>query len=204
MGIIKIIRQLVTEDIFKIWDTKGVEYAKIELQKLYFKSYNELKDIEDKRLILWNLIVACRELGDMESVKIYTEQLKKDMDNTPKYKTTDKNWYARMLTAYRDSHENELTKDELIKINMFCYNAYRKYTNPDDGNYMNMLVTKFNLTLSLKQYDMVFEVIRIVLHTNKKQHDNILYQMIEDVRKEDINLYKQVQLLIESQKLEVI
>jgi hypothetical protein len=202
----KTIRELVTEDVFKIWDTKGVRYAKIELKKLYFQKYNGLDNIEDKRLILWNLIVTCRDDNDMESVKMYSEQLKRDMDNTPNYKVTDKHWYASMLSAYRDSHIKEMTKQELIELNEFCYEAYRKFSDPSEERYIDMLIMKSNYYLSLEDYNTVLEVFEdvVLLHTRKGEYESILNQMLEEIRNENYELYSTAKLIREEIIVKVI
>jgi hypothetical protein len=215
MKLQRTIRELVTKDIFSKWEMfgeiEGAKYARKELRRLYFKYYPNLKEMEDRRLILWNLIVACRELVElglesMNTVKIYSEQLKKDMDNTPDYKITDKHWYASMLSAYRDSHIKEMTKEELIELNKFCYDSYKKFSDPSEDRYIDMLVMKSNYYLSLEDYNTVLEVFEsaVLLHTKKGEYESILNQMLEEIRNENYELYSTAKLIREEIIVKVI
>ena len=185
----------VKVDIYYIWDTKGVKYAIIELKKLYMKLYNKLTDIEDKRLILYNLICAEYENGDLESVRLHSEQLKKDMDMV-NYKKDKPFLYANMLTYYIDSHSN-LSYDKVLEINKFYYDLYKDYDNPKSDKYLDYLNSKFNLNLFLGNFKAVLEVIKDMLYiqNNTTEYKSLYKQMLDDIKNKDIDLYNEVQEL---------
>ena len=185
----------VKVDIYYIWDTKGVKYAIIELKKLYMKLYNKLTDIEDKRLILYNLICAEYENGDLESVRLHSEQLKKDMDMV-NYKKDKPFLYANMLTYYIDSHPN-LSYDKVLEINKFYYDLYKDYDDPSSDKYLDCLNSKFNLYLFLGNFKAVLEVIKDMLYiqNNTTEYKSLYKQMLDDIKNKDIDLYNEVQEL---------
>lgn len=190
----KSIRELVMKDIFKIWDDKGVEFAIPELRRLYFEKYYTLTDMEDKRLILYNLMAAECENGNMEAVKLYSKQLKKDMDNTKNYKENYKKLYAKMLTFYKESNLDTLSKDEINEINKFHYELFKNYTDPNDIEFLDMLSAKFNLNLFNNNFSIVIEVIETMLihRKNSTECNTLLKQMYDDVKKVDNLLYKTI------------
>lgn len=190
----KTIYELVMIDIFDIWDNKGVEYAISELRKLYFEKYHKLTDMEEKRLILYNLMAGEAENNNWEAVRLYSKQLKEDMDNTENYKENSKDLYAKMLTFYRDSNLDTLSYDEINEINEFYYDLFKDYTDPKDIKFLDMLNAKFNLNLFNKNFSIVIEVIQTMLihKVNSTEYCTLLNQMYNDVKNTDESLYKTI------------
>lgn len=202
----KSIRERVTVDIFRIWDNEGVEFAVRELMKLYYKEYNKLSVFEEKRLILYNLICAEADCGNMqESVRIHSEQLKKDMDDEEDYKTDFPKLYARMLTAYRDTHLEELEDNEIDKINEFCYEAYKDCKEETSNYFLDMLNAKFNLFLFRNNFSMIFDIIKdMLIHNIDNKFEITLKQMYRDVKKSDIILYNRIMQLRNELEIKII
>lgn len=190
----KTIEELVMVDIFYIWDNKGVEFAIPKLRTLYFERYDKLTDMEDKRLILYNLMAAEMENGNIEAVKIYSKQLKQDMDSTENYKENYKNLYAKMLTFYKESNLDVLSHNEINEINKFHYEIFKNYTDPNDIKFLDMLSAKFNLNLFNKNFSIVIEVVQTMLihRANSTEYHTLLKQMYEDIKKVDNLLYQTI------------
>ncbi|HBJ1650405.1 TPA: hypothetical protein LA460_000309 [Clostridium botulinum] len=190
----KSIRERITVDIFRIWDNQGAEFAVKELMKLYYKEYNKLSIFEEKRLILYNLICAEADCDNMEeSVKLHSEELKKEMDNEKDYKINFPKLYARMLTAYRDTHLDELEDDEVDDINLFCYKAYENCQSIDSNYFLDMLNAKFNLFLFRKNFSMIFDIIKdMLIHNTDNKFEITLKQMYRDIKNTDLNLYNRI------------
>jgi hypothetical protein len=202
----KTIKQRVLEDVFDIWDNKGVEYARDELKKMYLREYNMLTDIEDKRLILHNLAVAemNSKIKSMESVKLYTKTLKEDMDKIPNYKEENGCLYARVLANYSESHKNELSKKELIEIYEFCYQVYERCDDPKDNGYLSKIVAKFNLNLVKKNFNMILDIIKeMLIHNENSQYEEILQQFTTNVKEEDISVYQQILLMEQNYRTKI-
>lgn len=192
----KTIKQRVLEDVFFIWDNKGIEFARIELQRMYLQEYNQLTNIEEKRLILYNLAVVEKDLGNLESVKMYSKILKEDMDKIPNYKEENACLYARVLMNYSESNKKELTIKELKEMYEFCYDAYKIYDDPNENGYLAQLISKFNLNLINKNYNTVLIVFKNVLHNNNNtQYAEALKGFVKDIKDVDETLYKKVLLL---------
>lgn len=195
----KTIKYRVLIEIFKIWDYEenGLEKARDELKKLYLKEYYKLHDIEDKRLILYNLAVAEKDLKNFESVKLYSKILKDEMDKVPNYKTGDTGClYARMLMNYTESHKSELSKEELKGYYEFCYKVNEKYNDVKENGYLAKLIAKFNLSLLNENFNTVLEVVKDVIHNNiNKQYAEALIGFKNDLKNVDEAFYEQVLLL---------
>lgn len=197
----KTIKEKVLKDIFFIWDTKGVEFARLELKKMFMADYPLLEDheIEEKRLILHNLAVAEKDSdkGSKESIKKYTKILKEDMEKSPNYIEENGCMYARVLANYAESNKSELTKKQLIDIYKYCYDIYEKIDDTNENGYLAKLVAQFNLSLAEENFSLVLNIIRDVLHNKDSQYESILNQFIENVKEVNENVYNQVLLLLQ-------
>jgi hypothetical protein len=62
-----------------------------------------------------------------------------------------------------------------------------------------MLVMKSNYCLSLGDYNTVLEVFEnaVLLHTKKREYENILNQMLEEIKNENYELYNTAKLIKE-------
>ena len=203
----KTIKERVLEDVFDIWDNKGVEFARDELKKMYLREYSMLTDIEDKRLILHNLAVAEKDSknGSMESVKQYTKILKEDMDKVPNYKTGETAClYARVIMNYAESNKNELSKEELKEIYEYCYKVYRKYDDKNENGYLTKLISKFNLSLINENFNTVLSVFEdVLIHNNNTQYAEALNGFENDIKNVDEALYNQALLLKQNRQTKI-
>lgn len=207
----KTIKERVLIDIFNIWDEKGVEFARNELQKMYLSEYYTLTDIEDKRLILHNLAVAEMEIGEekgleayeMNSVKQYTSILKKDMDDIKGYKEDNGCLYARVLANYAESNKKELPKDELIEIYEFCYYIYEKYDDTNENGCLAKLVAQFNLNLVKGNFKTVFKIVEDMLHNKDLQYEKILQQFLKNIKEVNEGLYNKLLLMKQEMQFKI-
>lgn len=209
----KTIKEIVFGDIFDTWDNEGVEFARDKLKKLYLSKYDNLIDIEEKRLILHNLTVAEIEIGyknnmklyEMETVKMYTTILKNDMDKVQNYKTGENAClYVRVLINYTECHKSELSKDELKKIYEYCYKVYEQYDDTNENGYLNKLVAEFNLNLISENFNIVLKVLEDILHNNNAQYQEKFEELLNEVMETNSFLYKRVLLLKQNNKLQAI
>lgn len=172
------------------------------LQKLYYQYYPILDTFETKRMILYNYIVGERLDTNIEDIiKKCSEKLKNDMDNELNYKETNTKEYCMMLAYYCDTHKEELGKEELINIYTFSYNYYKKA-----GLEIDMLNSKFNLALTEKKFEIVFEIIKDIHNSDDKIYQAVLSQMLNDLKNININKYIEIKVLLkkENKKLSLV
>jgi nucleoside diphosphate kinase len=209
----KTIKKRVLGEIFDDWDNKGVEVARDKLKKMYFSEYDMLTYIEERRLILHNLIVAEIEIGrknglevyEMSQVKFYTSILKNDMDNEIGYKEGDNAClYARVLINYIESHKKELTRKEIIEGYEFCYHIYENIEDKNDNGYLNKLVAKFDLNLAKENFSIVLEILEDILHNNNTEYEKKFNELIKEIKTVNELLYNKVLLLKQSNIIQAI
>lgn len=208
----KTIKQRVLGEIFDDWDNKGVEVARDKLKKMFMVDYPMLsdEDIEEKRLILHNLAVSeiefQREKGlkvyEMESVKLYTSILKKEMDKIEGYKDGENAClYARVLMNYIGSHEKILKKEELKEAYELCYKIYEKIEDKNEYGHLNKLVAKFNLYVFLENFNIVLEILEDILHNNDAEYQKKFDELVDEIKIINEPIYRKALLL---KKLNII
>ena len=214
----KTIKDRIFGEIFDDWDNRGVEVARDKLKKMFMVDYPMLsdKDIEEKRLILHNLAVAEIEIQrdnglevyEMESVKLYTSILKKDMDNVIGYKEGDDTacLYARVLINYIESHKKILSKKELIEAYEVCYKIYSEFEDKNDNGHLSALVAKFNLNMATGNFNILLNIFEELIHnSNDIEYNKKLEELIKEVRQNNNLLYEKILLLLkQNTKLQVI
>jgi len=196
------------EEIYYTWDYVSKEKARDMLQKIYFQKFNRLKNIEEQRLVLHNLTTVIMQIRkDMNSAKFYSKTLKEMLDNYPNYKSTqiNKERYCKALNNYTECHKNELSKEELTKIYEYCYKTYEKYDYTHIDEYIEKINALFNLSLTNQNFSIVLLVVEdLIIHTANKQYEEILQNFINDIKKINNELYKQVKVLIKEKQAMVV
>jgi hypothetical protein len=191
-------------EIYDIWDEVngkrgGIKQAIIELKKLFFQYNDKLENIEDYRLILQALTTAELQTGEeehLQSAKLHSKLLLDKFNSIPDYKFKNKIKYVKALNNYIDSHKDVLSKEEKIKAYEQYYDAY-KFCSPNDLiGYFNKLTAIFNISLLNKNFNMIYEIIDILIHNSNKQYKDQLECFLKEIEKADINLYNEMLLLI--------
>ncbi|WP_252225272.1 MULTISPECIES: hypothetical protein [unclassified Clostridium] len=184
-----IVKKKVIRDCFEL---DNIKKGRDLLYKLYLKEYHMISDIEQKRLILYNLIVAEKLLKNNQAVKVYSEILKTDMDNVKNYNLLYTKQYCWMLSFFLDSHKEELSKNDLLNLYTFSYEYYKNIESD-----MDMLNAKFNIELINNNFNNVLEIIKNIHNkSNDKRYKSVLIQMLDDIKLINIVLYKKVLVLI--------
>jgi hypothetical protein len=200
------IKDIIFEDVFtKCFGLGRFKDGKVILQKLFYQYYNILDDFEEQRLILYNLMFAERmeartenkteyeKKAHEEMVKVYSEQLKNDMDNIPNYKEDNPLNYCNLLMFYCDTHKEELSDEESTQYYTFLHDYYKKI-----GSDLEMQCARFNLALVQKNFDIIFEIIKDIGNSDDKRYKSVLVQMLEDVKNIDNQKYNQITVIIEN------
>lgn len=203
------------EEVYHEWDFGSKEKAKKMLQRMYFES-DKLKNIEEHRLVLHNLTTLIMQMEkekdlaniDMSQAKLYSKTLITMLNNHPNYQNTqlNKERYCKALNNYTVCYENELTKEEYVKIYQFCYDTYKDYDyEKDPDKYIEKLIAKFNISLSNQNFKIVLKVVEdLIIHNNTAKYNDTLKSFIKDIENTDKMLYTDVLLLIEKQRKQVI
>jgi len=164
------------------------------LQKLYFQHYPFLDDIEIKRLISYNYIVAEsmeKEKNEDLICKLVT-QLKNDMDKEPNYKENFTGKYLDMMSYYTDCKGIVLSKEELINYYDFSYNYWKKRYKSENKieYYMWMQIVRFDKEKLLKNFPHILEIIKDIHSINNEQTLSTIKRMLNEVEKLDKQLYE--------------
>lgn len=164
------------------------------LNKLYLQHYHSIKNIDTKKLILYNLIYAERSTTNNETViQKYVKELKCDMDKTPNYKNKKTGDYCDMLSYYCDCNL-DISKEDLLKYYGFCYRYYKKLYKIDKKiqNFIYMNNMRFNISKIEKNFKKVLDVVKD-LHNIEDvsiKAKVVLEQILEDIKRLDDTLYK--------------
>jgi hypothetical protein len=206
----KTISEIINE-IYDIWDEVngkrgGIKQAIIELQKVFLQRYNTIVEIEDKRLVLHPLTTALlltNKPENIQSAKFYSKLLIDEFNAIPNYKIKNKHKYCKALNNYIESHKDVLSKEEKIKAYEEYYEVYKFCTPKDLIGYFNKLTAEFNINLLKEDYNMIYEIVDILLHNNNKQYQDQLDGFLKEIEKTDINIYNNVLLLISDKNKEI-
>lgn len=159
--------------IFSEWDVRmyngGSKYANKELKKLYLQyANNEGISVELYRKIIYNLMLSDIDMNDgncTTGTRLYSEILKKRLEET-NYKDIDRSSnekYCRVLNSYRDSHMDELSKEDITKINKYIHDTFkrypREYNEIDCLGFSDRLISEFNIFLEIKDFSSCLKIL---------------------------------------------
>ncbi|MBN1076043.1 hypothetical protein DVV91_17110 [Clostridium botulinum] len=173
---------------------QNFDEGKAILYKYYLKYYTILNRFETQRLILYNLIVAERMTTNNNTAMCnYVIQLKKDMDNIENYKYEFTGEYCKMLSYYCDCNL-DITKNEKLKYYNFCLKYYRKAyeITQDIDSFINLKIIEFSISIVENNFNKVLNIIEDLHILRHVKSEATIKQMLNDLGKINIILYKDV------------
>ncbi|MBY6838753.1 hypothetical protein [Clostridium botulinum] len=173
---------------------QNFDEGKAILYKYYLKYYTRLNHFETQRLILYNLIIAERMTTNNDTaICSYVKQLKKDMDNIENYKHEFTGEYCKMLTYYCDC-DLDITENEKLKCYNFCLEYYSKTykITQDIDSFINLKIIEFSISIAEKNFNKVLKIIEDLHILKHIKSETTIKQMLNDLSKIDIILYKDV------------
>lgn len=203
----------IMEEIYMVWDHVSKEKARTMLKKLLLS--NNLNTIEEKRLVWHNLATISIQIEnekpleekDMNQAKHYSKTLLEMLDNYPNYKNTQINRerYCKALNNYAVSHEGEIDTEKLIELHQFCYDVHKDYSCKDIDKYIEKLIAEFNVNILKKNFKVVLLVVEdILIHNDTTNYNEILKSFMKDIKNVDYSTYKEVLLLIQNNRQQII
>lgn len=197
-GLEKEIDDIIDYDIFKDFDNEKYENGRDKLKKLYMQYYYTTENMKIKWRILFNLIYVEHILNENhtldQSIKNYTNILKKELDQNQEYVKTCKNNYCDMLSYYIPYNKEILSKDEIIDLYRKSYDIFNNILNEKytERNFLCMINAKFNLYLSLKNEEIVLEILNTLSSLHNNQANLMIEDMLKDIKEVNIDLYENI------------
>lgn len=197
------ISERMNEIYIKEWDI-DVKVARDTLRKMYYGECDKRMSVEDHRLILHNLV--CSELeahGITNSAKLWAKALLDYLNNEPEYVKHNAGEYGKAINNYLETHKSDMTKYELIDMYERYYEIFKNYEYKENGTddeikqYLEKMISKFNLNLIKGNFNIVLDIIEdVLIHNNNYDCNRTLNSFIGDVRNTDIETYKKILLLL--------
>lgn len=137
------------------------------LRKLYFQYYNNINDLEIKRLIVFNMALAEHQIkAKSENAKKYIKLIKDEIendDNFKEYRESHEVEYSRVLSIYLEIFIDNITPEEYKKVNIENARCYRSCNQM--GDYYISLANAYSVD---KNYIKILRLMRKTLTIDKK------------------------------------
>lgn len=173
----------VKNEVFTKFASGNITGGRDRLLEL-MSELNSNSSTEEKRMVIYNLSVACRILGDEQGAKFYIKQIKNIIDSDDIYKNSNetKGGYTDVLIFYMDYYF--MDKSEKRKVYSDNYEFYMNIPDKLD----RALMSESNMYLLDENYREVYETL-CTLHNcmmENKDDENLLGNL-KFVRNEVIN-----------------
>ena len=168
------------------------EDAKKALYRTYLKEYNNIITIVTKRNLLYRLIIAEENTtNNIETIKLFSKQLFDEMNNITNYKELFTEFYIDISNYYCSSHEQDLSKEELLKEYSFSYDYYKKIyeiCNTEDC-YLKMMIAKFNIDRTNDNYEEMINIVMELYKEDDLKYQEVVIELLNKINKTDCILY---------------
>lgn len=176
-GIDEEVRNIITKEVFICFAKGKFEKAKKILDKLLLQYYNQLEELEIKRLLLHNLAWVEHHISDTEGAKRHITQIREEIEQNVEYIYNNKLKYSKLLNLYVEIYEEEIDQDQYIEIQIFNQSTYSEI-----GAIGEYVIAKVNVNFKLEEYDEIVESIKYL--NDRKSKDNNYEYCIKEIMRE--------------------
>lgn len=173
------------------------------LQAAYDKYFKRTKDSFLKAKCLRNLSKSYFDIGKEHKCKEYSKILYELINIEDRdFKEKQTVCYCLSMNEYSQTFKNELSKEELIKIEKFNLSFYQKDL---ESNYYNAMMAQSNIYLLEEKYEEILRLLKDIHTNNHPDADEVKNEIINDLETSNEFYYRQAKDLInQSNSLQVV
>lgn len=155
------IKTIFNREVMPLIDIGKYNLAEKKLKLIYMENYHELKNLEDKRLIVYNLAWLLAKQNRYDESKFYLLDLKNEMEQNKQYVEEYENKYCNLLMLYIEV-DQDITKEEYCNTCKMLNKYYKKI-----GAKEQELITECNLAIVEKDMDKINEILNYTSNNRK-------------------------------------
>ena len=159
-NVIQDIKTIFNREVMPLIDIGKYNLAEKKLKLIYMENYHELKNLEDKRLIVYNLAWLLAKQNRYDESKFYLLDLKNEMEQDKSYMEEYENKYCNLLMLYIEV-DQDIPKEEYYN-NCKMLNQYYKRIGAKEQE----LITAYNIAIIEKNTQKINEIL-IYINKNK-------------------------------------
>lgn len=166
------VKNIFNNEIMPLLNMGKYDLAERKLKIIYMENYFKLNDLENKRLIAYNLAWILAKQGRNEEAKHYLLDLKNEMEQDKYYREEYENKYCDLLMLYIEI-DQDITKEEYYNTCKMLNNYYKRINSKEQE-----LITSYNLAIAENNID---EVNKILIYI--KENENLEFAKKEILSK---------------------
>ena len=154
------VKNIFNDEIMPLLNIGKYDLAEKKLKIMYLQNYSKLNDLEDKRLIAYNLSWLLAKQGRNEEAKHYLLDLKNEMEQDKYYREEYENKYCDLLMLYLEV-DQDITREEYYNSCKMLNDYYKKIHSKE-----HELITLCNIAIIENDIDKINKIL-IYLKENK-------------------------------------
>ena len=166
------VKNIFNNEIMPLLNMGKYDLAEKKLKMMYLQNYSSLNDLEDKRLIAYNLSWLLAKQGRNEEAKHYLLDLKNEIEQDKIYIEEYENKYCNLLMLYLEV-DQDITKEEYYNTCKMLNDYYKKIHSKEQE-----LITSYNLAVAEGNTD---EINKILIYI--KENENLEFAKKEILSK---------------------
>jgi tetratricopeptide (TPR) repeat protein len=183
-------------EVFTAFSRNKFDEGKKILKKLYLRYFNNINDLETKRIIEYNLALAEYQTGNKEGAKKYITEIRNEIEKDRNYIELEKINYCRILNLYNETYKEEIDEEDY----RWSYN-YIAETYKLIGAYGEYAIAISNIYTLDKNYRKTLELLKEVI---KLDDERVGYYSMELLREiNDNSLHNEALELIKKANIKI-
>ena len=150
------IKTIFNREVMPLIDIGKYNLAEKKLKLIYMENYHELKNLEDKRLIVYNLAWLLAKQNRYDESKFYLLDLKNEMEQNKQYVEEYENKYCNLLMLYIEV-DQDITKEEYCNTCKMLNKYYKKI-----GAKEHELITEYNLAVVEDNINKINKILKYI------------------------------------------
>lgn len=185
------IKDIIVNEIFKLFTKGRFSDAKDVLHKLYLDNYKDIKDLAVKRLLIHNLAWVEQKLGEFKNAKMHTKILKQEIESDTNFIENNKFEYCLMLNLYCEVFKDEINTDEYKDINMYIANYHH-----ENNSFGRECIALANVYKADNRWDDIILLIKSLVSYDES--DYFLTEILDELEINNIDAFNEAKKFLNS------
>jgi tetratricopeptide (TPR) repeat protein len=194
----KRIEKVIMSEVFTAFSRNKFDEGKKILRKLHLRYFNNINDLETKRIIAYNLALAEYQVGNKEGAKKYISEIRNEVEKDANYIELEKINYCKILNIYNETHKDEMDEKDYRWTYNYIANYYKEI-----GAYEEYVMAISNIYILDKKFYKLLDFLTEVIKRNDEKVGYYSSELLKAIDENDSSLHSKALKIINEANIKI-